>query len=79
MDVARSAPQGVTTMWMVFTRSLNWECRRMEHAGCGTPGKAFTHSVPDKHSLYPVGQHSFAFFTKRVMSMGLAAIAALMV
>ncbi len=37
MDAARSAPQGFTTMWTLFTCSLNGEITR-EHGDNGTPG-----------------------------------------
>ncbi len=53
MDVARSAPQGLTTMRILFTYSLNWNKEG---------GKA----VPDQHSLYADGQHTLAFYIKCV-------------
>ncbi len=42
--------RGLTTMWTLFTCSLNWELR-ME-------------PVPDQQSLYPDGQHTLAFNVK---------------
>ncbi len=38
----------------------------------GTPGKAYTNF--DQHSLYPAGQHTFAFYAKRVTPVGLAVV-----
>ncbi len=33
----------------------------------GTPRLAYTNSILDQHSIYPSGQHTLAFYTKRVM------------
>ncbi len=54
MDVAGPRHRGLT----IFTCSINWELK----GGMGS--MAYTNSVPDQHALYPVGQHTFAFFTK---------------
>ncbi len=63
VDVAWSTPQGLTTMRTLFICSLNWELTK-EHGVDGAPGKAYTNSVTDQHSLYPGRQHTLAFFTK---------------
>ncbi len=49
--------RGLTTMRALFiTCSLNWDLRK-EHGVCGTLGKAYTNSVPDRQPLHPDGQH----------------------
>ncbi len=40
----------------------------------GTPGKAYTNSIPGQHSLYSGGQHTLAFLTKCVVPEGLRAL-----
>ncbi len=40
----------------------------------GTPGKAYTNSVPGQHSLYSDGRHTLAFLTKYVVPEGLRAL-----
>ncbi len=40
----------------------------------GTPGKAYTNSVPGQHSLYSGGQHTLAVYTKCVVPEGLRAL-----
>ncbi len=56
-------------MLPLFACFLNWELRR-EHEVHGTPGQAYTNLVPDQHSLYPVRQHTLAFYTKCVTPVG---------
>ncbi len=34
----------------------------------------YTNSVPDQHSSYPDGQHTFAFFNKYVIPVGTAMV-----
>ncbi len=63
MDVARSAPQGLTNLRTLFTCFPNWEQRR-EQGPYDTPNSAFTNSVTDEQSLYPDGQHTRVFYTK---------------
>ncbi len=58
MDVARSAPQGFTTMRTLFTCSLNWELKR-EH---GVSINANT--VLGQHFLYPGEQHTIGSYIK---------------
>ncbi len=41
----------------------------------GTPSLAYTNSVPDQRSLYPGRQHTLAFYIKRVVPEGQAAVA----
>ncbi len=38
----------------------------------GTPSEAYTNSAPDRHSLYPNGQHILAFYIKCVPPVGQA-------
>ncbi len=40
----------------------------------GTPGKAYTNSVPGQHSLYSDGRYTLAFLTKCVVPEGLRAL-----
>ncbi len=61
--------RGLTTMRTLFTYFLNGELRR-EHEVQGTPRQTYTNSVPDQHSLYPVRQHTLAFYTKCVTPVG---------
>ncbi len=65
MDVARSAPQGITTMWMLVTCSLSWKYG-MGHGVYGASSKAYTNAVPGQHYLCLNGQHTLAFFIKCV-------------
>ncbi len=65
MNVALHAPQGRTTMRKFIICSLNRELR-MEHGVYGASGKAFTHSVLEEHSFYPIGQYILAFNAKCV-------------
>ncbi len=69
MDVAGSAPQGLTTMRTLFTCFLNWEYRR-GHEVYGTRSQAYTNSIPDKHPLCPDGQHTLAFYINCVPLAG---------
>ncbi len=39
--------------------------------GFSTPSKAYTDSVPDENPLSSVGQHTFAFYARRVTPVGL--------
>ncbi len=52
---------------------FNWEYRR-EQGPFGTPSKAYANSVPDQQSLYPGGQHTLAFYTRCVSSVGCDAV-----
>ncbi len=45
----------------------------------GTPGLAYTNSVPDQHSIYPGGQHTLVFYTKCVMPEGHVAVVVVVV
>ncbi len=54
MDVAQPVPQEAH----YHVGVINWELIR-EHGVYGTLGKAYTNSVADQHSLYPVGRHNF--------------------
>ncbi len=65
MGVAQSAPQGAHYHADVIYLPLNWE-----RGVYGTPGWARTNSFRYQNSLCPVGQHTFAFYTKYVTSMG---------
>ncbi len=37
----------------------------------GSPSKAHANSVPNQHSIYPIGQNALAFLTKSVIPEGL--------
>ncbi len=59
MDVALSAPQGLTTIRPLFTCFL-----KKGHGVYVTPGWAYTNSVPNQHSLYPSVSRCFLFQIK---------------
>ncbi len=61
MGVAQSAPQGAH----YHADFIYWE-----RGVYGTPGWVRTSPFRYQNSLCPVGQHTFAFYTKYVTSMG---------
>ncbi len=60
---AQSPPQGLMTIKTDLFKPVVWNLYRSNGT---TPSKANTNSVPDQHSIYPGGQHTFAFYTKWV-------------
>ncbi len=64
LPAANPRYRGLTAMRTSFTCSLKWELRK-GHGVYGTPGQVYTNWVPDQYSLYLVGQHTFAVYTKR--------------
>ncbi len=65
MGVAGSAPQGAHYHADVTYLLPQLEIKK------GAWGLWYTRSVPDQHSVYPVGQHTFAFYTT-VTTVGLS-------
>ncbi len=66
LDILSKAKQWA--MRTLFTCSLNSEWKR-DRKAFGAPKTAFTNSVPDQCSLYPVGQHIFAQHTRELTTM----------
>ncbi len=56
---------GRISMLTLFSYSLNWEFEN-EQGTYGSPGYAFTNSIPDQNSLHSGKKHTLAFYTKCV-------------